>query len=259
MQSSFDHLSLSKTPLVWTATLCRPDAGNSLNTAMLRALENCLTEAESDHESRLFVLRSEGVFCSGMDLTEAIHPRSVSDGGADFFRFLKRLAISPKLTVAIVGGRASGGGVGLAAAMDVVLATHEASFTLSEALFGLVPANILPFLVRRLGIQRSRYLALTTRTLSASEAQLAGLADEVTNDPDESLRRLLLRIARISEETVTANKLYIEKLWPITDEMEAAASKQLRTLLQKPSIQTGLRGFVEHGTLPTTQSQEAWP
>jgi polyketide biosynthesis enoyl-CoA hydratase PksH len=256
MLGKYHNIEINQTSCVCTVTLRRPETANSLSRSLIASLDACLTEAEADPDLRLFVVRGEDVFCAGMDLAETVGANGANDGGAAFFRLLKRLTLSSKITVAVVGGRASGGGVGLAAAMDVVIGTQQAAFTLSEALFGLVPANILPFLARRLGVHRTRYLALTTRVLNATEAHAYGLVDEISENPSESIRRLLLRAGRITNETVKTNKLYVEKLWPITVEMEEAASRQLNGLLRDSGIQAGLRGFVERGVLPSGQSVE---
>lgn len=97
-------------------------------------------------------------------------------------------------TVAVVAGDALGGGLGLAAACDFVLARPGARFALPEVLFGLSPAIVLPFLRERALPAPLRRLALTGRAIDADEAARIGLVDEVAPDPEPApLLRALAR------------------------------------------------------------------
>jgi enoyl-CoA hydratase/carnithine racemase len=97
-------------------------------------------------------------------------------------------------TVAVVRGEALGGGLGLVAACDVVLASSTARFALPELLFGLSPSIILPFLRERVLPAPLRRLMLTGATVDASEALRLGLVDEVADPPDA--RRVVRALGR---------------------------------------------------------------
>ncbi|NUR28322.1 MAG: enoyl-CoA hydratase, partial [Catenulispora sp.] len=103
-------------------------------------------------------------------------------GGA-FFDLLTRFTQAPVIVAAAVDGRVAGGGVGLVAACDFVVATEASTFGLPEALWGLLPCCVLPFLIRRVGFQRAHAMALTTRPVAGAEAAAWGLVDETGPDP----------------------------------------------------------------------------
>lgn len=88
-----------------------------------------------------------------------------------------RLATGPYVTISHVRGKANAGGLGFVAASDIVLANETAQFSLSELLFGLYPACVLLFLIRRIGFQRAHYFTLMTQPISAKQACEWGLVD----------------------------------------------------------------------------------
>lgn len=168
-------------------TFCAPETGNAVDVAMIDALFAALTAVTADPAVRAVLLRGEGTFCTGMARDLAyVEGRPNREAIARFEACLGLLAESPIPTVACVEGVAAGGGVGLAAACDMVLAGPEARFSLPEARFGLIPATIAPYLLRRLPSARVRALALSTRAIGADEAFVIGLVDEILPDPLEA-------------------------------------------------------------------------
>ncbi len=127
-----------------------------------------------------------GHFCTGMELEES---GQAADGMAAFVRCLLALRLGPP-AVAWVDGAARGGGLGLAAACDVVVAGPGASFSLPEALWGLIPGAIAPLLAERLSPQKLRRLALTAESLDAQQAQELGLVDLLAEKPAAAERQL---------------------------------------------------------------------
>src|SRR5204863_9100504 len=115
-------------------------------------------------------------------------------GGAAFFGLLRRFTTVGRVIVSIVDGRVTGGGVGLVAASDLVYATERSSFGLPEALWGLLPCCVLPFLIRRVGYQPAYAMALSTQPVSAQEALRSHLVDAVADDPTALVRRLAARV-----------------------------------------------------------------
>ena len=142
------------------------------------------------------------------------------------------------------------GGVGLAAASDIVVSTERSEFSLSEALWGLLPCCVLPFLIRRTGFQKAYFMTLTTRTFTAREAFDIHLVDELTAQPDEALRKLSLRLNLLDDVTISDLKRYFRGLWLINSEMEQAAVAEITRLSALPRVQNNLRNYVEHGRFP---------
>lgn len=171
----------------------------------------CLTQAlESDDQSRLVVLEgAPGSFCSGYDLAQAISPRAARAMLERFAHLLELLTRTPRPVIALVDGAAMGGGVGLAAAADIVLATPRASFSLPETLMGLVPGVIFPYIARRLGVSRAKMLALGSRPLDAASALQFGLVDQVADDVETTLQQYAKRLSRTDSHATGALKALV--------------------------------------------------
>lgn len=147
-------------------------------------------------------------FCTGLDI-EAVDPESVGEGVETFSAVLSDIADGRVPSVALVDGLAQGGGVGIAAACDVVLATERARFCLPEMLFGLVPGAIWPVLRRRVSEAALVRWAKTARTFGAHEAHRLGLVDEIVPTEDaqrrlEAYRRMLARPSAYAQTRMQA-------------------------------------------------------
>lgn len=116
------------------------------------------------------------VFCHGLALDA---PNEGDAATTNFAALLRTLHTLPRPLLALVDGEAIGGGLGLAAACDGVIASHRATFALPELLWGLVPAIIWPVIADRMPPQTARRWTLSAHTRTAAEAQAAGLVDEV--------------------------------------------------------------------------------
>jgi polyketide biosynthesis enoyl-CoA hydratase PksH len=237
---TYSTLSVTTTAHALMVTLHRPERQNALNDAMLEELHAALDSAENTPGCRAFVMQGGGgTFCTGMDLEEAA--QEVSGGSwktrARFFRLLRRFTTSPRLVVSVVDGRSEGGGVGLVAASDFVFASERARFSLPEALWGLRPASVLPFLIRRTGFQLAYSMTLSTLPIDARKAEHGGLVDTVAEDPRVPLQRLLARAAKLDPATINGCKRALRELAPISDEDEAAALRELDDLFASAFVQ----------------------
>jgi enoyl-CoA hydratase/carnithine racemase len=199
-------------------TLVRAAQRNALDGELLAALEMALATAAADQRPALILTAEGGVFSSGMDfgavsaLAGRVSSRPLHQA---FARVLGQLAQLPALTLALVDGDALGGGLALAAACDVVIATDAARFGLPEALWGLLPANAAPVVARRVGLQAARRLALTTESIGTAEALRLGLADYHVADRDVAvglLRRLCLRAGRVGPAGIASVKTCFRRL-----------------------------------------------
>ncbi len=240
---SYRTLRCAATAHAQMVTMHRPARQNALDDAMLEELHAALDDAERAPGCRLFVMSGEGgVFCTGMDLEEAAAETSaaVATGAARsrarFFALLRRFTTSARVVVSLVDGRCEGGGVGLAAASDFVFASPRARFGLPEALWGLRPVSVLPFLERRVGPQLARYMTLGTLPIDARRAEQAGLVDALTDDPAIPLARLTARLAKIDPETTSAAKRALAARAPIDDALEAAALRELDELFTSAPV-----------------------
>ena len=185
---------------VLTLMLNRPEVGNALSPEIVTAMEEALAIATSDASVRVVVVTGAGKhFSAGADLNYmksmrgAGHEANVADA-LRTQRLFAGLADLPKPIVARVHGAARGGGVGLVAAADVVVASNSATFAFTEVRLGIIPAMISPFVVERLGPARSRRLFLTAETFDAEQGEAWGLVDHAV--PDEELDATVARVCQ---------------------------------------------------------------
>jgi len=135
-------------------------------------------------------------------------------------------------------------------ASDLVLSSEQTQFSLPETLWGLLPACVMPFLIRRIGFQKAYYMTLTTQTIDANTALAMGLVDELTQDFSLSLQRLYLRLQRIHAETIADLKKYFRKLWIITDDIEKTAVEELYRLTTHPRTHANIKNYLEYQKFP---------
>jgi enoyl-CoA hydratase/carnithine racemase len=231
-------------------TLNDSASGNTLTPQRLTALARALTGAVNDNSVRVILLRSDGpVFCSGMSLTEAgaFGRREIENTISLYCDCLLTIYTAPKPVVCCITGDVKAGGVGLAGACDIVIASPNATFQLSEIFLGMIPANVIPFLYSvRLAPQTVRYLVLTGKKLTASDALRIQLVNEIF--PAETLERdlkaFLQGLFRASHAAMARAKQFTgmllgEKMAPSIE----LAKKSFLEMMQDPEITGAISGF----------------
>jgi isohexenylglutaconyl-CoA hydratase len=218
----FSTLALRREGPVLHLTLNRPELRNAMSLAMVRQLRAALAQCEMKGDVRIIVLRgADGHFCAGADLKDmaasrmklADDPQALARTNAQFGELCVAFANTGLATVAVLEGAVMGGGLGLACVADVALAAPSASFRLPETSLGVVPAQIGPFLVERLGYSQARRLAVTGGRLDAQAALALGLVHEVcaADAIDATLARVLGEILQCAPGAVAATKRLIAK------------------------------------------------
>lgn len=189
------------------ATLNRPHRRNAMDLELQAALDALFASCAADASLRVLVLAGAGGhFCAGLDLSAVVEEgdaaareaRALARNRATAARF-SALASLPQITVACVEGVAFAGALGLVATCDVVLAEAGARFGAPEVKRGLVPAQILPWMVRRMGFPAAKRLAVTGVTMTAADAARAGLVDEVLSGADALAARRDALLAELRE------------------------------------------------------------
>jgi isohexenylglutaconyl-CoA hydratase len=195
-----------------------------MSLAMVAELRTALSAALADHATRVIVLRGAGGnFCSGGDIADMAQARSrPSENSLDpiaamneqFGRLCAAFSQSPKPVLAVLEGAVIGGGFGLACVADVAIAHKNAKFRLSETSLGLIPAQIAPFLVNRLGFSTANRLALTAAVLDGEAALEIGLVHEMAHDDSALGSALVAVIAALKKSppgALAATKLLMRR------------------------------------------------
>lgn len=172
-------------------TLDRPEKHNAFNAVLINELADAFDKIAHETTIRLVILRGAGKsFSAGADLDWMKEAASytVAENEADAVRLaemLRKLHDLPQPTLALVQGAAIGGGAGLVAACDVVIAMASAKFRFSEVRLGLTPATISPFVVRAVGPRWAKALFVTAESFDASYAEKMGLVHYVAQTEKE--------------------------------------------------------------------------
>ncbi|MFC4534173.1 enoyl-CoA hydratase-related protein [Sphaerisporangium dianthi] len=232
------------------ATTLRLKIRSTIDAAAIAEIHDALDEAEATRDCRILVIEGgDGVFCTGLNL-EGAAAEDASDGGAAFFALLKRFTTTPRAVVAQVDGRAAGGGVGLAAASDFVYASERSAFSLPEALWGLLPCCVLPFLIRRVGFQKAYTMTFSTQPVNAVDAERFHLVDAVADDPRALINRLAYRLTKLDVSIIGDMKGYFREMWILSDEVEATAVKEFSRLMSTPQVRQRLADYATEKRFP---------
>ncbi|HZV02380.1 MAG TPA: enoyl-CoA hydratase/isomerase family protein, partial [Planctomycetota bacterium] len=226
----------------------------TLSLATTSALLEALARAGSDSSRVVIIEGRPEVFCRGLDLASVSdRPRAAHSIAVSFARCLEAIRALAKPTIALVRGEALGGGVGLAAACDLVIATGEASFALPEALFGLLPAIVLPVLLERMPAQKARLLALSAQGIGAARAREIGLVDEVVAAAgiESALRPWVRALARPRPGAVAALKRTTAEEEGLTlDDALGRAAVASASAGGDPAVVAAIREFLASGVAP---------
>ena len=230
----------------------------SLNRTSVRELARSIDSAMQDDTVVAVVLQgTRETFCRGLDFDEIADAGNAAGAPTeaieDYCRCLRALRFSDKPTIALVQGASIGGGVGLVAACDVVLAIETATFGLPEVLFGFAPAMVLPFLLERVSRRTARIWALTAATRSAKEALAEGLVDALVEETDlpGELRRWMKLLRRGQRRGVKAVKQLCATM-PSLDQIAGLdlGHQSTLTALREPEVLRAITRFKAEGILP---------
>lgn len=237
----------------------RPEANNTISGQLVAECNHVLSACE---ESATVVVLSGSpeVFCFGADF-KAIAGTSKKDdhdaGPEPMYDLWLRMATGPYVTISHVRGKANAGGVGFVAASDIVIADETAQFSLSELLFGLYPACVLPFLIRRIGFQKAHYLTLMTQPISAKQAYEWGLVDAFEPSSEALLRRHLQRLRRLSKGAVRRYKTYMRSIGLQLQDLKSPAVDANREMFSDADNLQAITRYIEEGLFPWEKSLAA--
>ncbi len=241
-------------------TLNRPKVRNAMSLAMVAELEAVLDAVLDRRDVRALVLRGAGGhFCAGGDVKDMARARmsSPKPGEADpvaevnraFGRMITKVDRAPQAVVAVLEGAVLGGGFGLACVADVAIARADAKFGLPETGLGLPPAQIAPFLVRRLGLSQARRLAVTGGRFDGARAHALGLVHEVAEDDQAlaaCLAAVLEQVRRCAPGAIASTKHLMLQVGAVDHERlldEAAA--RFAEAARSPEGVEGMTAFVQ--------------
>jgi isohexenylglutaconyl-CoA hydratase len=251
------ELLLSEEAGVLTITLNRPHKRNAMNSASVDEILSVVEAVASERSIRALVFRgAAGNFCAGGDIS-GMKQESQKNGkdaswhfNRSFGRLISKVNRAPQVVVCVLEGAVLGGGFGLVCISDVAIAERNAMFAMPETGLGIIPAQIAPFVVARIGLTQTRRLALIGERINGEEAQRLGIVHHVVdgaaslNDRLAETLKLLKNCA--PEATATTKNLILDTA--IIDGLDALldrASDDFAEAITSAEGQEGTRAFVE--------------
>jgi methylglutaconyl-CoA hydratase len=250
----YQFLTVRRDGPVEYLTLNRPDVRNAFNDVVIAELQRWAEAAATDATLRVVVLGGAGkVFSAGADATwmAAMAGYSREQNEADARRTTAMLRAVNTLPIGVIGriqGAALGGGAGLAAICDIVVADEQAIFGFTESKLGIVPAMISPFVLAKIGVSAARELFLTGMRFDARRARDIGLVHAVVPaaDLDATVQRYVAELLSAAPSAVATAKALIPR---VTGRLPEDVAELTATTIaaQRASAegQDGLRAFLE--------------
>jgi methylglutaconyl-CoA hydratase len=232
----------------------RPEVHNAFNSALIREVDDAVERAGQNENIRVVVFSGTGKsFCAGADLNwmrEIIHfsfDQNLQES-LEIAEVMHKIYTLAKPTIARVNGAAIGGGNGFLSACDIVVASEEAIFGLSEVKLGLVPAAISPYVILRIGEGRAREYFLTGERISAQRAYEIGLANRVVpaEKLDEAVNAIISSLLSSGPQALASCKELIQNAARMTfDEAKEYTARMIAQLRISAEGQEGMAAFLE--------------
>lgn len=248
-------LSLDKGVL--HVTLNRPESRNSMSLQMVQELQAVIAWASASAVRALVLRGAGGHFCAGGDVRDMMtirqkavdDPRAYRSFNRVFGELLTQVTNAPLVVIAVVEGAALGGGFGLTCISDIALATANAQFGMPETRLGIIPAQIAPFVVQRIGLTQARRLALLGLRLNGAQAQQIGLVHEVHADTaalEDALQRVLADLNQCAPNANKVTKALLLKVGqqPLDSLLDGAAD-DFAAAIQSPEGMEGGLAFIQ--------------
>jgi methylglutaconyl-CoA hydratase len=253
--AAYGTIEVSERNEIALVTLNRPDVHNAFNETLVAELTDALRTLDANPRIRAIILLATGKsFCAGADLkwmermAGYAYEQNIADAGA-LARLLQTLAGVGKPTIARVHGAAFGGGVGLIACCDIAIATQNATFALSEAKLGLIPATIGPYVVEAIGARHARRFMITAETFDAAEAFRIGLVHDIVPDVeslDARVNEVLGSLLVAGPHAQKAIKALIRAVAhrPVDERVVADTAERIATVRASDEGREGIGAFL---------------
>lgn len=251
-----DALAIGRRGPIGVITLNRPALHNAFDDALIAELTEALRSMEAEDGVRIVVLAGAGrSFSAGADLNwmKRISGFTKEENQRDAMQLaalMRTLANLAKPTVARVHGAAYGGGVGLVACCDIAVASEAATFSLSEARLGLIPAVISPYVVAAIGERAARRYFLGAERFDAKEAWRLGLVHELAATEaglDEQLGRITEALLACGPGAQREAKALVRAVAgrPVTSELIQDTAERIARVRASPEGREGVAAFLE--------------
>lgn len=252
---TYQFLQLEQQNQVATVWINRAELHNAFNTQVIEELHACFQALNSREDVRVVVLAGRGKsFSADADLNwmKQAGQASQAENEADALKLakmLQSLATLKQPTIARVHGIAFGGGMGLASACDICIASSDAKFATSEVPLGLAPSTISPYVIRAIGARQASRYFLTAERITAEQAQKIGLVHEVTaiEELDSKIDEIVQALLLGGPEAQASSKQLIQLVdqQVLTEELLLQTAQHIAHVRQGSEAKNGLSAFLD--------------
>lgn len=254
--NTYTEIAVTKKKQVSHVELNNPTRKNMLSRRMIEELLHFINKMENDTSCRAIVIHGKGKhFCAGTDLEWLLKGRTqskqqnISDAKL-FFDLYEALHFFPKPVISIVTNNVSGGGIGILACSDIVIAHNNIQLSFPEVSLGLVPATIAPFVAKKTGSAFARRMMLTAETFGATQAFASGLITDLVapGDVEERLDQITSMILKNGPRATQLTKQmlnHFEDNHEIDDLMAVYCTKLVAAARASEEGQEGVTAFLE--------------
>jgi isohexenylglutaconyl-CoA hydratase len=236
-----DSIQLEQDGSILYLWLNRPESRNAMNLNMVNAIQQVFNAIRDDLSIRAVIIRGEGgTFCAGGDIKDmaALRVEATNVGSlqpyADFNRrfgaMLEQVEVAPQTVVVILEGAVLGGGFGLACVSDVAISRDNAQFGLPETGLGVIPAQIAPFVVKRIGLTQARRIALLGARFDGQVALSLGVVHQVVFNEvelEQALQETIQQVKRTAPQASRVTKAWLHRAFnePLSNLLDDAAQQ----------------------------------
>lgn len=250
----YNTIEVSKQNGMVKISLNRPEVHNAMNESLMTELTNCFKELSNDNTVRTIILTGKGKsFCAGADLNwmKSMAKYSKEENIKDSRLLLdlyETIYNCPKPVIGRVNGHAFGGGLGLFAVCDIVIAVPDCKFAFSEVKLGIIPSVISNYIVRRVGLSNMRRLFITGERFNSDYAKEIGLIDFVVseNEIDEKIQKYVDMLRSSGPKAILEVKKLVDKCEKMdVDSYKEHTVEKISELRVSDEGQEGINAFLE--------------
>ena len=255
-----DSIQLEQQGSILTLWLNRPESRNAMSLKMVTAIQQVFSQIADDVSIRAVILRGQGGhFCAGGDIkdmaglgVEVANSGSLQayvDFNRSFGAMIEQVDQAAQTVVAVLEGAVLGGGFGLACVSDIAISRDTAQFGLPETGLGILPAQIAPFVVKRIGLTQARRLALLGLRFDGKTALDLGVVHQVASNETEleqQLEQTIQQIKRAAPLASRATKALLHRtLNEPLDQLLDDAAQQFADAVAGAEGQEGTMAFIQ--------------
>jgi isohexenylglutaconyl-CoA hydratase len=253
-----EELLLDLSEGILSVTLNRPHKRNAMNAQLVAEIMSVFSAIENSEDIRAVVLRgAEGHFCAGGDISgmnkegqsEAQAAQATWDFNRSFGHMITRVNSAPQVVITVLEGAVMGGGFGLVCISDVAITEAGACFALPETGLGVIPAQIAPFVVQRIGLTQARRLALLGEKVNGQQAFELGIVHYLERGQEALEERLDLVLTQLRRCAPKANAVTKQLMLKVGEVEHEALLDQAADLfcasMRGPEGQDGIKAFME--------------